>query len=140
MVVPRLNLLSHLWRGFIGFNLHPTIATALDLPRASPAPAPKRLRVADVGTGTGIWLLELAQTLGPDVVQLDGFDISAEQFPHPGALPPHVQLRTADATADEPPEDCRGLYDVVHTRLLLAVVDGGDPGPLLRYCRKMLSG
>ena len=50
----RLNAQHDVWKTNIGFLLHPRIASSL-----SEAP-----RIGDIGTGTGIWILELANQIG----------------------------------------------------------------------------
>ncbi|KAL9615980.1 MAG: hypothetical protein Q9160_009104 [Pyrenula sp. 1 TL-2023] len=122
----RLNLQYYLWQNTVGYHLHPSV------PQERPD-----LKIAEVATGTGLWLSELSKTL-PSTVQLDGFDVSSDQFPHPTFLPHNVRLQVADAREDPAPSIC-GVYDVVHLRLLLAVVENDDPGPFIRHCQKLLS-
>jgi hypothetical protein len=50
----RLNAQHDVWKTNIGFLLHPRIASSLG----------KAPRIGDIGTGTGIWILELASQLG----------------------------------------------------------------------------
>ena len=50
----RLNAQHDVWKTNIGFLLHPRIASTV-------GQAP---RIGDIGTGTGIWILELAEQLG----------------------------------------------------------------------------
>ena len=83
------------------------------------------------------WLIELARKL-PSACILDGFDISPSQFPAKEYLPRNISLHIADAFA-EAPESLLGKYDVVHVRSLTLVVKGGDPKPLLRILKRMLS-
>lgn len=71
-------------------------------------------------------------------MQLDGFDVSGEQFPVPEYLPNNVRLYEQDAMK-EPPQELQGQYDVVHVRLFLAVITGEDPGTVLGTCYKLLS-
>lgn len=75
-------------------------------------------RIADVGTGTGILLLELA-SIAPASVHLDGYDISSAHFPPPGSYPRNVSFHIQDARIRFPLA-LRGVYDVVHLRLLAA--------------------
>ena len=93
--------------------------------------------VADVGTGTGIWLCTLAND-APSSARLDGFDISDDQFPHPSSLPKNVTMHKLDATTT-PPEALCGTYDVVHVRLLMSIINDDDPSPVLNHCLKLLS-
>lgn len=50
----RLNMQHAVWKQNIGFLLHPQVAKDL----------PGDARIGDVGTGTGIWLMELAKEFG----------------------------------------------------------------------------
>jgi SAM-dependent methyltransferase len=83
--------------------------------RSKPRPA----AVADVATGTGVWLRDLAKLLPPDA-RLDGFDHDSSKFP-PSAPPMNLQLHKQDIF-DSFPKECRGIYDIVHVRLLAYVL------------------
>jgi hypothetical protein len=50
----RLNAQHDVWKTNVGFLLHPRIASSLG----------KSSRIGDLGTGTGVWILELADQLG----------------------------------------------------------------------------
>jgi hypothetical protein len=50
----RLNAQHDVWKTNIGFLLHPRVASSLG----------KSPRIGDLGTGTGVWILELADQLG----------------------------------------------------------------------------
>jgi hypothetical protein len=75
---------------------------------------------------------------GKEGVEFHGFDISSEQFPHERGLGRGVKLGVMDAMKD-PGEEWWGVYDVVHVRLLMVVVEGGGPGAVLNHCLKLLS-
>lgn len=122
----RLGLQHYIWKESMGYNIHPSI----DL--SSP-----NLAIADVGTGTGIWLHDVHRQL-PNA-ELHGFDISDEQYPAAGFLPPNMSLRHLNILQDIPPEYV-GKYDLVHARLLVQVVNqaGGDPRPIIQNVMKML--
>jgi hypothetical protein len=47
----RLNAQHAVWKTNIGFLLHPRIAKSI----------PSNARIGDVGTGTGVWITELAK-------------------------------------------------------------------------------
>lgn len=94
------------------------------------------MKIADIGAGTGTWLLDLAKHV-PDTVQLDGFDVSTAQFPHKEWIPSNVSLSALNAKT-EPPEHLLEAYDIVHIRLFLAVVDNNDPTQILNHCLKLL--
>lgn len=115
----------------------------------------EKARIADVGTGTGwgtayehllgpwtniltsIWLLELSEDL-PSTAKLDGFDISAAQYPPKEWLPENVDLFTQDAFKPFP-QDILGTYDVVHLRFALCYVNDEDAEPLLKNLISLLS-
>lgn len=86
----------------IGYLLHPKISLA------------SNARVADIATGTGIILTELAKS-HPETCQFDGFDITDVQFPP--ELPQNVKLHVADAKQTFPSE-YHGKFDVVIIRYL----------------------
>lgn len=120
----RLNLQQYLWKTSTKFNIHPSI------------PNPSRdAHIADVATGTAIWLAEVAHEL-PNA-QLDGFDIDLTQASPKEWLPSNVRLRYLDIF-DDVPDDLLGKYDVIHLRLLLMVVENSDPRPIIRNLVKML--
>lgn len=110
----------------MGCNIHPSIP--LDKPG---------LRIADVATGTAIWLLDLAQTL-PQDTQFVGFDISGAQFPAPEDRPSHVKLYEHDVLkpfADQ----YHGFFDVVAVRLITAGLRGNDWDAAVKNLKVLLS-
>ncbi|KAK3902809.1 S-adenosyl-L-methionine-dependent methyltransferase [Staphylotrichum tortipilum] len=111
----------------IGYLLHPDVASALP-------PSP---RVADVGTGTGIFLQRL-QTSHPNAT-LDGYDISPAMFPPPQQQQhlPNMSLRVLDVKQPIPPE-LQGAYDLVHVRLLAAAMLPAEWGPVVRNVARLL--
>ncbi|KAH6957616.1 S-adenosyl-L-methionine-dependent methyltransferase [Ilyonectria sp. MPI-CAGE-AT-0026] len=73
--------------------------------------------VADIGTGTGIWLRDLAAEL-PGDARLDGYDVDQTKFLPSNVLPPCVTLAFGDVF--EPfPQALLRKYDLVHVRLLM---------------------
>ncbi|THD00355.1 hypothetical protein EYZ11_000248 [Aspergillus tanneri] len=124
----RLNAQHYLWKDTVGSNLHPGI------------PVPKYgegIRIADIGTGTGIWITDISREY--PAAQIDGFDISFDQCPHPQSLPHNTSLRSVDIYQPLP-EDLYGVYDIIHLRLFLVVIRNDDPVPVLSNLVKMLSG
>lgn len=121
----RLNYQFYLWKDTLGFNLHPSI----------PTPKPDA-RIADVATGTGIWLLDLARCL-PKSVRLDGFDIDISQSPPAHWLPPNVNVRTWDMFQDVP-IDFVEKFDIVHVRLIGLVIKNNNPLPAIYSLHKLL--
>lgn len=81
------------------------------------------LRVADVATGTGVFLRLLNSEMPTS--NYVGFDISPNLFPDPKDLPSNIKLQILDAK--EPvPEHLRHKFDLVHVSLLAAGVDSSE--------------
>jgi 2-polyprenyl-3-methyl-5-hydroxy-6-metoxy-1,4-benzoquinol methylase len=121
----RLNLQHYIWKENMGYILHPSI----ELPSTG-------VRIADVGTGTGIWAHDLSRQY-PDA-EIYGLDISSQQYPAEGFLPKNVHLDFLDILKEIPAEHVE-KYDVVHARLLVQVVNqaGGDPRPVIQNLLKL---
>jgi len=98
----------------LGYLVHPSLATRLD----------RFSRIADIGTGTGIYLIELSRQL-PATCRLDGFDISDVQYPSPEALPANVSLALQNAKQAFPAA-LKGKYGLVHLRLLMSAMEKDD--------------
>ncbi|KAJ5150915.1 uncharacterized protein N7482_010167 [Penicillium canariense] len=94
------------------------------------------MKVAEIGTGTGMWLLDLASQL-PESVQLDGFDLSEEQFPARYIWPANVTFDKLDAFGDVP-DHLANKYDVVHLRFWCCIVRNNDPTRLIRHAAGLL--
>ncbi|KAI0096805.1 S-adenosyl-L-methionine-dependent methyltransferase [Nemania sp. FL0031] len=107
--IKRLEEQFDLMTANIGYILHPSVVASL----------PENPRVADIGTGTGRFLLRL-RTSYPDAI-LDGSDISTALYPPKESLPRNVTLTVLDAKQPFP-EDLHGKYDLVHVRLLVAAM------------------
>jgi SAM-dependent methyltransferase len=104
----RLNAQSKFLQAlFHGHLIHPSI------------PRHELRAVADVGTGTGVWLEEVQQELdatsGGQTVQLTGFDVSGDQFPRQKR--PGVEFLVHDAVQPFPIE-YHNRFDLVHLRFL----------------------
>jgi hypothetical protein len=118
---------QHDWlKRLLGCNIHPTI------PTNTPG-----LRVADVATGTAIWLLDLAKML-PSDTQLYGFDISTAQFPAPEARPSNVFLYEQSVTRPFL-EEYHGFFDIVAVRLITAGLRGEDWDAAVKNLNVLLS-
>lgn len=81
-------------------------------------------KIADVATGTGVFLLDLAKRV-PKTCQLDGFDISASAFPSDAERPTNVSFYIQDAKKPYP-SNLRHTYDLVNIRLMVAGLDKDD--------------
>lgn len=96
-----------IWTRSIGYLLPPSIISTL----------PANARIADIGTGTGIWPTEMSQA-SPPTYSFHGFDISSEQFLPQDSLPANVTLGYGDFFAPIP-EELRGTFDLVNVRLII---------------------
>lgn len=142
-----MNFQHALLRDLLGYTIHPNIR--------SHAQFPKEAKVADIGTGTGYicttsnvslsitltfgcsqWLIDVSPEL--PLAQLDGFDISEEQYPSKAWLPSHITVSQLDITKDIPP-NLVGTYDLVHVQLFLCVVQKDGPAAVLEQLYKLLS-
>lgn len=97
----------------LGFLIHPNITVPSS-----------HARIADIGTGTGIWLLDVAKTLAP-TCQLTGFDLTSSAFPPSHTWPPNVSFRVQDMLLPFPPSEV-GTYDVVAARFLSSATTRAD--------------
>lgn len=111
----------------LGYNLHSSIVANLP---ASP-------RIADVATGTGIWMFDIARDFSPKPVTLDGFDISDLQFAKGDALPDNITFHVHNAK--EPfPSELHGQFDAIHIRLILAAISDNDLEQISRNALELL--
>ncbi|PWY66359.1 hypothetical protein BO94DRAFT_540645 [Aspergillus sclerotioniger CBS 115572] len=117
--VIRLNLQHFLWRQVFGYSIHPSIPTT-----------PALSKVVDVACGTALWLIDVAHE-NPNGIQLDGLDLDLTQAPHPAWLPSNVHLDQWDLFTPVP-QHLQEQYDLVHVRLLVLVLSGLDPLPVIR--------
>ncbi|KAF9881020.1 methyltransferase domain-containing protein [Colletotrichum karsti] len=113
----------NIWTPLTGTLLPPTILKSLL--------SKERPRVADIGTGSGVWLTSLTDIL-PVRAELIGFDLDPRKFPPRPPTPPipppplSPPLRPVQPSLDFRvhdvrelfPEDLRGTFDLVHVRLL----------------------
>ncbi|KAF2681997.1 S-adenosyl-L-methionine-dependent methyltransferase [Lentithecium fluviatile CBS 122367] len=120
----RLNLQYFLWKDG-GFLLHPSI----------PANG-NNLRVAEIGVGTGIWLVDLARNLPPSA-RIDGFDIDLTQCPPKEWLPSNVSVHVLDCFKPFP-NHLLEAYDIVHIQLFHLAVHNNDPGPIIQNLIRLL--
>lgn len=82
------------------------------------------------------WLIDVSSDLPS--AQLDGFDVSEEQYPCKAWLPSHISLSHLDITK-EIPSRLEGVYDLVHVQLFLCVVQKDGPTAILKEMYKLLS-
>ncbi|TLS29241.1 hypothetical protein PpBr36_01992 [Pyricularia pennisetigena] len=97
----------------LGFLIHPNI------PVTSPT-----LKIADVGAGTGVWLLDVARSLAP-TCQLTAYDKTPSAFPPPSSRPPNVSFKVQDMYAPFPASEL-GTYDLVAVRFVSSASTRAD--------------
>ncbi|KAK0635959.1 hypothetical protein B0T17DRAFT_650863 [Bombardia bombarda] len=120
----RLNLQHYQLKDLFGYNIHPKI------PHHQ-----KSLKIADVGTGTGIWLLDVASQLDPSA-ELYGLDCDISQVAPKEWLPENLTLREW-SVFDDVPEDLAGKFDIMNIRLFILVISD-DPRPVIQRLLKLL--
>ncbi|KAL4913605.1 hypothetical protein BDW62DRAFT_220576 [Aspergillus aurantiobrunneus] len=98
---------------------HKLVSDLVGAPIDSAVPLDKISTVADVATGTGIWLWDAQRFLNHRAGEADrsfhGFDISPAQFPAP---PAGIDFSVHDVLKPFPPE-YHNRYDLVHVRMLV---------------------
>ena len=97
----------------LGFLIHPNI----------PNPSPTA-KIADIGAGTGIWLLDVAKSL-PTTCQLTGFDFTTSAFPPAQTWPVNVAFKLQDMSLPFPPSEI-GTYDIVAVRFVSSATARAD--------------
>ncbi|KAJ5415085.1 hypothetical protein N7465_003780 [Penicillium sp. CMV-2018d] len=120
----RLNLQHYILKDMFGYSLHPKI------PRNQ-----KSLKIADVGTGTGIWLLDLLSQLDPST-ELVGIDVDITQVGPRQWLPENLTLRQWNVFTDVP-DDLVGAFDIVNLRHFAFVIED-DATPTLQKLKELL--
>lgn len=119
----RLDVQHRLYIANLGYLLHPRIATTL----------PSKAEIADVATGTGAWMIDLAPKLPK--VQFMGLDMSAGQFK--SSTPPNCKYQTMNIVKSIP-QEFQGRFDVVHIRLLVVGLTGDEWNLVAQNAMKML--
>ncbi|KAL6720922.1 hypothetical protein ACLMJK_000021 [Lecanora helva] len=120
----RLNYQHALLKQHHGFLLHPSISQEIH-----------KARIADIGTGTGVWPLQASRSF-PNA-QFDGFDISPAQYPPEAWLPDNVRLHVQDAYTQFP-ADMLEVFDVVHIQKLITIIYDNDPTALIKNILPLL--
>ncbi|KAF2225763.1 hypothetical protein BDZ85DRAFT_279423 [Elsinoe ampelina] len=119
----RLNVGHLLWKKEFPWVVHPSV----------PLKGRENLRIADVGCGTGLWVLEAYEEF-PHAEAVEGLDIALHQAPAKHLLPGNVKFSYFNAYEDVP-EQFIGRYDLIHARFLLALVKNDDPIPLVQMLK-----
>ncbi|KAK6528444.1 hypothetical protein TWF281_009685 [Arthrobotrys megalospora] len=92
--------------------------------------------VADVATGTGIWLTQLAEHL-PATATLHGFDITDRLFPDQSTLPQNVSFSLLNVLEPIPESLCE-KYDIVHIRGLCFVLKANEWAGVVKNVTRMI--
>ena len=95
------------------------------------------LLIADVCTGTGTWVLELAEKV-PETVKIEGLDINLDLLPQQSWMPDNVSFRVFNLLKDIP-EDLVGRYDIIHIQLIMVFVLDHSFQDVFNKLLKMLS-
>lgn len=119
----RLNDQHDVWVQNLGYNINPRIASEL----------PNDAVVADIATGTGIWLLDVAKDY--PTWDLHGFDISDAQLQYKESSNLHFQF----ADIKQPfPMELHGKFHLVHVRLLIFAIRASDWKPCVANLKTLL--
>ena len=86
---------------------------------------------------TRLWPSELSHGL-PPTARIDGFDLSAAQYPPRNWLPANVHLHVQNSFAPFPPEHI-GTYDIVHMRLFFTLLNSTNVEKLTQNLFTLLS-
>ncbi|KAK3326662.1 hypothetical protein B0H66DRAFT_551472 [Apodospora peruviana] len=135
----RLVFQHYLWNDITGNLIHPDILADLTA-TTTPTDSDVQLNVADVGTGTGVWALDVARRSGTHGIKFNvhGFDISDDQFPPDYLLPSNCLLSVSDALAT-PLEELHSTFDIVHIAHFACVrALGEDPSPVIAHALALL--
>ncbi|OQO05168.1 hypothetical protein B0A48_08188 [Cryoendolithus antarcticus] len=82
-----------------------------------------KVEIADIGTGTGAWLPELATEFKDKRFKFTGLDISAAQFP---ADPPNGMAFAMHNILSPVPSHLLARFDIIHVRFLVLGLSSGS--------------
>ncbi|VUC31164.1 unnamed protein product [Clonostachys rosea] len=92
--------------------------------------------IADVATGTGVWLRDLGRQL-PNSSRLDGYDYDTSKFPAEDTVPSNIKFHYADVLKPFP-DHLHGTYDLVHIRLMMYCFRQDELQLATRHVRDLL--
>ncbi|KAL9600490.1 MAG: hypothetical protein Q9219_003141 [cf. Caloplaca sp. 3 TL-2023] len=121
--------LHYLWKAQLRFLLHPKVNLTIQ---------PKHFKVAEIGTGSGVWLLDLAKQL-PPTVTLHGFDIDTSLAPPSQWLPPNMTIQQVDNYTSKLTPDAFQAYDIIHVAHVTPTIKDNSPGEVIKNILSMLS-
>lgn len=130
----RLTHQHFVFTNIFGGLLQPSITADLQN-RTSGEP----IRIADVACGNCIWAHEVAtsELAKQRNVKLTALDLTDELFPLKDERPDNVEYGLWDMY-EAPPEQYRGVFDVVNIRLVFGAVKNNNPEPILRNLLQLL--
>ncbi|CAK4031893.1 Hypothetical predicted protein [Lecanosticta acicola] len=108
-----------------GFHIHPRIKAAL----------PENASIAEIATGTGIWLREVASS-APTGWTFSGFDISPDQFP-PGNQDGRCKFEQLNILQPIP-SHLENAFDIIHIRYMVIALVGNDWNLVAQNAQRML--
>ncbi|KAL8748285.1 MAG: hypothetical protein Q9184_007431 [Pyrenodesmia sp. 2 TL-2023] len=106
---------------------------------------PYALKIAHIGPGIGLCLLDLQQFLTkrlgnlPPSLQLDNYDIDASSSPSSTWLPANISIKQISLIDSEVPASLHDYYDVIHLSNLAAHIKDNSPDQLVKNVMSMLS-
>ncbi|OHF02874.1 methyltransferase domain-containing protein [Colletotrichum orchidophilum] len=126
----------HVWLPLTGDLLPPHILSALRAQEGRPP------RIADVATGSGVWLTSVSEIVPPRS-ELYGFDFDQLKMPTPPMPPPQQQQPTLEFRKHDVlqpfPAEFRGTFDLVHVRLLALGLKKDDWDVAVGHLRALLA-
>lgn len=120
----RLNAQHRLYVKSLEYILHPRIAASF---------SSNSVEIADVATGTGAWMIDLAAEMPG--AKLIGLDMSAAQFT--SSVPSNCEFQLLNIL-DPVPKEFQGRFHVVHIRLLIVGLTGEDWNTVARNAMQLL--
>ncbi|KAL9050695.1 MAG: hypothetical protein Q9206_004986, partial [Seirophora lacunosa] len=120
----------YLWKNQLGFLIHPKTELNAD---------PTALKIAEIGTKNGVWLLDLAKKL-PPTTTLEGYGIDASSAPPPQCLPANVSIHKVSSysTPFPGPHRVQENYDIIHITNIADSIEDNNPGPVIKNAMAML--
>ncbi|KAF2165450.1 hypothetical protein M409DRAFT_24299 [Zasmidium cellare ATCC 36951] len=134
----RLHLQHQVWISSLHYLLHPSIPLSPQPPKTQ-QPQPNPLQIAEIGSGTGLFTLQLASHLSTQNVQAEiyAYDLSLSQSPPQPWWPPNTTFTPLDIF-DPIPLHLISKYDLLCLRHFICVIQSGNPTRLLKQLLRML--
>ncbi|KAL8927077.1 MAG: hypothetical protein Q9208_002623 [Pyrenodesmia sp. 3 TL-2023] len=107
---------------------------------------PYTLKIAHIGTGTSLWLLDLQQFLKkrletlPSSLHLDSYNVDASASSSSTWLPPNISIKQASLIEPDVFSGLHDYYDVIHLSNLGVNIKDNSPDQVVKNVMSMLSG